>query len=522
MSQRKARGRRVATVAVVGTALVGMTAAPAIAGTFRSVTGPSTAVPPYVVPANNAVSITSFLTSGERSFNGYQFVGVPDALSVMPMGSSNHITLLVNHELGADKGTVRAHGQKGSFVSQWVVRRDGAIIKGEDLIKSVKYWNGSSWANAPVGTDSAAFSRFCSGSVALSGVLFDNVSRKGTTAPIYFANEEVGNESRVFGVDTRTGVATELPALGRASWETTVVAAGTGVKTVAIGNEDGSDDQSQVWVYQGTKTAVGDVIARSGLVGGTQSVIRVVDGQGNYLATDTAFRAAIAKGTPANFTLESINTNQSGAAMNAEALTKGTSLSRVEDGMFDPNHPNDYYFATTSGGAANLASLKSGGIWKLSFTDVRNPSLGGTLTLLLDSTSIPKYKGADTTAMNMPDNLVVDSHGNILIQEDPGNNAVVARIFAYRISDGAFAEVARFDANRFSTGAPQFLTQDEESSGIVEAPSMFGANTYLFDAQVHTTTELDAGTGPNTVEEIVEGGQLLKMTVSNWTTVYGS
>lgn len=493
---------------------------PAPAG-FRNVSGPNTLVPPYVVGSSNAVTVQSLLTTGDAGVLGYGMAGIPDALSTWKV-SDRTAMLLMNHELGSDKGIVRAHGQKGSFVSRWFIDRAGKIISGGDLITSVKYWTGSAWANTPSGTDPAAFNRFCSGSLALPLQLRDTASGTGITDPLYFANEEAGDNSRVFGVNVTTGEAVELPALGRASWENVLLATNTGRKTVTIANEDGAVNASQVWVYSGTKGKTGTFVERAGLTGGSTFVMRVNDGNGDRVATDTAFRSAYARGQAAPFTLVSIDTTKTGTEQNVQAGNVGTGLSRVEDGMFDPNNPNVYYFITTAGGTNNSAGLSSGGLWKMVFNDIKNPEAGGTITLLLDNTSLPRYNGGTGLAMNMPDNLVVDKAGNILIQEDPGNNAVISRIFAYRISDGAFAEVARFDANRFTPGVPQFITQDEESSGIIDASDLLGAGTYLFDAQVHSSKELAAGTGKGTVEELVEGGQLLRMTISDWSAIFGS
>ena len=57
------------------------------------------------------------------------------------------------------------------------------------------------------------------------------------------------------------------------------------------------------------------------------------------------------------------------------------------------------------------------------------------------------------------------------------------------------------------------LTIDEESSGIIDTEAFLGAGTFVFDAQVHTAKGLPAGTGPGTVQEFVERGQLLTLTV---------
>jgi hypothetical protein len=109
------------------------------------------------------------------------------------------------------------------------------------------------------------------------------------------------------------------------------------------------------------------------------------------------------------------------------------------------------------------------------------------------------------------------------IQEDPGNVNHVARIVAYRISDGALGVIGKFDTNLFSAGAtadPTKLTIDEESSGIIDTEDFLGAGTFFFDAQVHTAKGLPAGTGPGTVQEFVERGQYLQLKVDDWSAVY--
>ncbi|MDO8732999.1 MAG: hypothetical protein Q7L55_10595 [Actinomycetota bacterium] len=78
--------------------------------------------------------------------------------------------------------------------------------------------------------------------------------------------------------------------------------------------------------------------------------------------------------------------------------------------------------------------------------------------------------------------------GNIHIQEDPGANDHVSRIVAYRISDGRMANIARFKDVYFKPDGAQFITNDEESSGVI-----------------------DAG----------EGGQLYLMTITDWNLIYG-
>ena len=451
--------------------------------------------------------------------------GIPDGLGAIKQGDD--VVVFMNHELGQTSGTVRRHGEIGSFVSRLVLNPATLRVKaGKDWINpGVRYWDYASggYASEPNAfiegsvADLAAFARFCSADLTGAGQLFNPSTGSGFAGRLYFANEESGSESRAFAVRPN-GDAWQLPRLGLFSWENTLSASSTTDETVVMGNEDQSgpsstQNLSQLWVYSGRKQTTGTPVARAGLTNGSNSVIQVGDGPLN----DPGVRALIAAdpdGT-VRFDLEEVDWNQSGVDQNSEALAEGMSLNRIEDGEFDPFDKNVYYFLTTEGSAeaGAVPPRDGGGLWRLTFDNVERPALGGTLELLLDGT-VPVYSAAGgESSLNKPDNLTIDRHGNLLIQEDPGGNAHLARIVAYRMSDGKLGVVARFDPALFSGATP--LTIDEESSGIIDTESLLGAGTFLFDAQVHTANGLD---DPATQ---VERGQLLKLRVSDWSAVYG-
>jgi hypothetical protein len=404
------------------------------------------------------------------------------------------------------------------------------VLSGRDLIEpGVEYWNYLDHSyddNAPAaGTRASdgkqfptylnAFGRFCSSSLTEPGQLFNPLTGRGYTGQIYFANEETGDEGRVFAV-TEDGQARQLPRLGLASWENTNVAdTHNSDATVVVGNEDSAD--GQLWVYAGHKIAAGGAFQRAGLLNGQHFAVTLDDGNDATTdpATDAAFRAAHDKGDAVPFTLTNINSDQSGADQNAEAKSEGLSLNRIEDGAFDPSNPNDYYFVTTAGGEGTTGG-GGGGLWRLRFDDVTQPQLGGTLTLLLD--------GTESIGLQMPDNIAIDANGNMMIQEDPGAADAVARIVAYRISDGATGVVAQFNQDQFdpTAGSPNFITNDEESSGIIDASDTMGGGNWLFSIQVHSSAGLPPGNGEGTVEEYVEQGQLAELHVGNYDEVYGS
>ncbi|MGB7980155.1 MAG: alkaline phosphatase PhoX [Candidatus Nanopelagicales bacterium] len=447
--------------------------------------------------------ITSLLTVGDAP-DGYRMVGIPDALGAAP-GVKGKVDLLMNHELRSSQGVTRAHGQPGAFVSRWTLDpRTGAVSGGSDLITRVIDWDYTTGEYESNTVANSPFYRLCSGSLSEAGQLINRRSGRGYDGRIYFANEE-GEQVRTFGV-TMGGTAYQLPRMGRLPSENTIVAPTRGDRTVVVANEDGNTDTSQLRVYWGTKTRKGSPVDRAGLTNGVLNVLKVAG-----VADDTGFRATYGKGTPAPVTFGALDWTLPPAEQNTSGLASGAlGFTRIEDGNFDPRKPNDYYFLTTEGGDTTPApgtgyKRDGGGLWRLRFADVNKPELGGTLTLLLD--------GSEAPYLSKPDNMTIDRHGNMLIQEDPGGNDHVGRIVAYRLADGARGVVATFDPVQFAVGAPDFITIDEESSGIIDVSQLWKRpNTFLFDAQVHASAD-DA--------ELVEKGQLLTLTVRSWGRVYG-
>lgn len=103
------------------------------------------------------------------------------------------------------------------------------------------------------------------------------------------------------------------------------------------------------------------------------------------------------------------------------------------------------------------------------------------------------------TDVRMMDNLAVSRFGQVLIQEDVGNNARLGRMWLDDPSADSMTEIGISDPYSFTTGSAGFLTQDEETSGIVDAYELLGPGWWILNMQAHY---------PSTVE-LVEGGQLL-------------
>ena len=460
----------------------GLVASAALAAT--AVTGPSSSQAPYVIPSKSGVKTVSLLTVGD-SVDGYRLVGIPDGLGAYESRPGT-FTILANHEIAQTLGTIRDHGATGAFVSRWVVgEKSLEVASGRDHITRVATWNSVTSAYNPP-AKGIVIGRLCSADLAPRSALYDRRSRTGYNGPLFLSGEEVGNEGRAFA-HAEGGISWQLPSLGKYSFENAVANPATGRKTVVVGTDDSTP--GQVYVYVGEKKVTGNPPERAGLTGGKLFGIKVTG------FTAEPINTGVPSGT--RFTGADLGDvkNKTGAQLQAESVVAGvTEWQRPEDAAWDPEHPNDLYFAITAT-FANQSKL-----YRLRFADPTNPAAGGKVDQLLTGLET----GGTSERFHTLDNIAVDSRGHVMLQEDPGNQAYLARIWQYDIKRDSLTEVATFDPARFITGAPGFLTQDEESSGIIDAAEILGTGWYLFDAQAHLT---------NPDPELVEFGQLLALFV---------
>ncbi len=430
-------------------------------GRPATTTGPSSSDAPYLVPAAPGVRTASVLTAGD-TVAGYPMSGLPDGLGAF----DNHdgtFTLISNHELSAGEGLVRTHGATGSFISRWVIdKRTLQVLSGTDQIQRLLVSDAAGgWT---VSTD--PITRMCSADLPEASAFYDRRTRTGYPGRIFTNGEETGG-GRAFAHVLDTGDSYELPALGNAAWENVVANPSTGRRTVVAGTSDTGG--GEVHVYAGTKQRTGNPVERAGLTNGTSSVVSV-------------------PALPAESGAEAVPGGR--LPFELAPAGQGTGWDRPEDGAWDPQHPNDFYFVTTA------SMTKQSRLWVLHFRDAARPELGGTVEMLLEGPA-----GA-TGGPKMMDNITVD-HGSVLIQEDPGGNDYLAGIWQYDVRKDTVRRVADFDPQRFLPGGSIFDTVDEESSGIIPAPFL-GRGVYLLDAQNHT---------PVADPAVVQKGQYLTLTI---------
>lgn len=475
------------------------------AGTNSSSIGPSTSTEPYLLPSIAGAKTVSILTVGD-AVNGYRMVGIPDGLGAF-MSGHKAFTLLMNHELGATSGTVRAHGSKGAFVSRWNIDAETLkVTKGQDHTTSptdVHLWDA---AGSRYVTGTTTWQRHCSGDLAAEGAYFAN--GRGTRDRIYLNGEETtdGRGWARVASGPQNGEAWQLPRFGRMAFENAVASPYPQSKTIVACTDDSSaatgplpNNGSEVYFYIGQKQGSGHPIERAGLTNGWLYGLTItVDGQpvteeSDLYGLGNASSGYIGSGRFGLANLGDVSSMSTTLELETQSNVNGVArLQRCEDGAWDPRekHAHDFYFVTTASITTNCR------LWRLRFDDIEQPERGGSIEILL--------RGDE--GHRMLDNVTIDRHGRILMDEDPGGNNRIAKIWLYSIDTRELIQVAAHNPRLFDTDSKtaEFITNDEESSGIIDAAEILGDGWFLLDVQSHK-----ASSDP----ELVEGGQLLALWV---------
>src|SRR5262249_36412 len=152
----------------------------------------------------------------------------------------------------------------------------------------------------------------------------------------------------------------------------------------------------------------GNAAEKAGLTNGTQSFVNVT-GNAAEIVNTTTRATNIVSGT--RFTLSG---------------TSSTTFSRPEDGAWNPADPRQFFFVTTdrldnnpstgpnptTGATGAVAQTGMSRLWRLTFDDIGNPSLGGVIDLLVDGAK-------NGTKIQMFDNITVAADGRVYLNEDP-------------------------------------------------------------------------------------------------------
>jgi hypothetical protein len=488
------------------------------------VQGPTSSDPSYFTPTATGWTATSLITAGDAAENnGYRLVGNGDGMGAIAgrwdanlkkyTDTTLYMTVYMDHELEADAGIERAHGQKGSFVSQWTIQLETLkVLSGEDLIRKVMTWNNTSKTFQDT-TGTTLFEKLCSATLPPQAALYHAASGKGYTGRVFLSGEESGTEGRAFAhfiSGAQKGTTYQLPYMGHSSWENILPRPFASPQTVVIGIND--NDPGQIYVYVGTKQSTGTPVQKAGLLGGKLYGVKVVDGGPNY-GNGPVFEennGAI----NGRFTLVDVSSAALGTGSQLETASDASGVSqfaRPEDGSWDPSDSRNFYFNVTGTPATTAKPEQSARVYRLRFDDTTWPT-GGTIERIVDSASLTGKDGHF-------DNMTVNSVGQVLTQEDPGSTPYLAKTWRISPADpdplASAVQVLQSNPAYFTLGSPTYHTQTEEHTGIIEVTSLLrqaswfkgGRRYYLTSMMDHcrpTQVLCPAASDP----ELFTGGQL--------------
>lgn len=501
--------------------------------------GFATTEQPYLnaTPAGN-FSFTPLVTVGDyvpltggTPSDKFGFVGIPDAMGLYKDPVTNENILFVAHELSSGVISEPFYGApkyKGAWVSRFVLEADASVTSGGFAHKELYLGSVFSRAQPPLATDTdtAGFTRFCSGSFAGPA--------HGMDRPIFLTNEESsGGNFNAAGSQTVAiidGRMHTLPALGRVVRETTIVMPRRDALTAILSTEDGGTLNSYIYLYVGTKVRRSeDVLEKNGLSAGK---VYVLAGRGANAGAN-ASEAVFTSGTALTRWIEI-----PGAAGMTDPQLDTASASagafkfvRVEDAEYDPLAPTRSAFIATTGGSAPNSL---GRLYKLNFNPA-NPTADGTLDIIYNADAIVTPGGNINNGTDFPvsiDNIAVTAN-YIVVCED--RNAPADAVFAKYARNGGvwtldrnnnYAAKYQGDFNyayaNVRDGVATRTAGLWEASGVVDASSIYGPDTFIINVQAHGGSAQHRanilkpdGSGTFTKaqarDSFVEDGQLLLM-----------
>ncbi len=464
--------------------------------------GPSTNFDPFLVPLQDGIEIVSLISAGksEPQFGGYFFTGAPEGLAAFDNGDGT-FTVLVTHEIPwvpdipfvfTNPQPHHAHGGRGAHVAKWILNKPNhptdpwKVVSGQDLIQSIRIWR-KSRSRYEV-SEEENLQVLCSCTLAEESAYFNAATGLGTQTKILTAGEEFapevvenplpflpplfdrGDGGRPFAVivdGPSAGEAWELPRLGNMLVENVVPSPFPQDKTVVILTDD--EGPGQIYLYIGTKTNTGNDIDKAGLTNGKLFGIQVngkPDEMKNAVQSGDAFSLADL-GDVSGFDHDDIESMSEAQQV--------TFFAKPEDSHWDTQDPNRFYVAT-SGARLDGIDYPSR-LWRFTLTDIRNPEQGGTLEIVLE-------EGRDSDIQSL-DNIAVDTAGDVLMQEDEGGSARRGKVWRYVSAANEVHSIAEHNPRFFSSGGEQFLTNHEESAGIIDVSHILGTGWYLLASQAH-------------------------------------
>jgi hypothetical protein len=539
-------------------------AAVAVATASNGSPGFKTAQGPMIDPVAPGASYDPIISVGDTLSGGYMFESIPDGIALSTNGSGT-VDLYVNHEtstvpfpytFSAATGTGTGFNDfTNALVSKLRLhQKSGGVLSGSYAI-----------------TSDQNFQRFCSSFLATEEQGFDRpmlltneegidwVNRTGTAWPATIGAPEARQIGTVVAVDEQTGKTQPIWGMGRHNHENSVAVPGYG-KPVVLSGDDSfvsnpaqaqlysyiADDSDAVWNDEGDLWAFvadgADDYYDFG-IGSSMSVtgkfVRVPKDIATGRRANGTDLMAADKGYPLPpndgtwqrdpITGRGLDGPQWVLEHWGDTQTQPVfQFTRVEDIAYDkrPGMENVVYVvdsgrgATSAGGNAFTSS--NGRIWKL-VLDKTDPTKVTSFSILIEGDDAPVKA---VNEIHQPDNIESTANG-LLFTEDPGSSqqfpfgstdpaATTARIWQHAFATGLNRVVAKVNqsADEGPLDVDAVTTRGNlgawESSGIVDASSVFGPGAFLVDVQAGTFVidEEIRVEGPNTLTYQRDGGQL--------------
>jgi hypothetical protein len=471
-----------------------------------------------LTPVAAGASITPIITVGD-TVRDYRFEAIPDGISLDPNGAGT-VDVYVNHETAtvpfpytAGQGAANQNDFDNSQVSRLRLNQHSAgVLKGELVIKSAEN-----------------FQRFCSNYLATAkegferSIFFtneetsDTVNRTGAAFPPGPGAEQAGV---VVATDVRSGTHKVIYGMGRLNHENDVAIAGYGHPVVLSGDDTFSSNPPSSQLYAYIADSAGALWNDEGDLYGFVSDNPAVNDYYDFPV-----------GSSMSVSGHFVKLDKSAATGDQSALETASDNAnvfqfvRLEDIAYDkrPGMSNVVYAADTGRGATsaggNAFTSSNGRNWKF-VLNPSDPTHVLSLSVLIEGDDSPVKTLGE---IHQPDNVETTQHG-LYITEDPGGSqqfpfdstdaaATTARIWRYELTSGATTVVAKVDqsADEGPTDVDSTTTHGAlgswESSGIVDASSVFGPGAFLVNVQAHTLW-IEQAPGPDWTYKR-EGGQLL-------------
>ena len=486
--------------------------------------GFKTSVPAMLMPGSDApdgLVIDPIISVGDELNTGFVFDSLPDGISLTTSGAGR-ADLYVNHETSLVPFPGTLTDFTNSHVDRLVMNQhSGGILTASDAIPS-----------------SANYQRFCSNFLAGAEqgfdreILFtneeatDTVNRVGLAWP---AIPAVGSQPEQAGVvvalDLKSGEYKTIYGMGRHNHENSVAIPGYDDLVVLSGDDTFNAPSSQLYSYIAgdTDSLWNDEGALWAFVG--------EDGYNDYGdLTDVDDITGHFIPVPRNVAVGDQNALE--AWSNANNVFQ---FIRVEDIAYDRNQSNVVYLADTGepraipsaatgrlmrGPSGTMGPYPNGRVFRMEL-NADDPTQVDSLRILINHD--PLGPGVPD-ALHNPDNLETTAN-SLLIQEDTGSHNQFnlgagpgARVWKYDLATGALDAVLEVDQSldenpAYDVGGFVSRAGGWESSGIVDASSIWGPGWFLLDVQAGSLIlESEAGfLGPNAVTFEREGGQLLRV-----------